>query len=374
MKLALFMMPMHLLNRNPVEALDEDIEAFELADQLGFEEGWMGEHYSCTVEQVSSPLIFLSHVAARTKQIRLGTGVVSLPLYHPAQLASHVSLLDHLLKGRLILGVGTGGLGSDFEVFDLVEADRTAMMLDSLDIMKQIWSSGPPYDIKGKYWNVKLTDKIWPDLGVGELPKPLQLPHPELAVSVSSPNSNSIRVAAQRDMSPISANFVASWIVKTHWETYADECAKLGKTPDGARWRVARSIFVAPTDEEAAAYVQTPGGAYDWYYDYMFQVYERQGAAALLAPFVDTPVEQITPASVRDNFVIFGSPETVARKILALREEIGPFETLMMTAHDWTDKAKSRLSMELLANEVMPMVNAALDDAKAGDLKMAVGA
>lgn len=374
LKLSLFMMPMHAMNRDYPVTLDEDIEAFKLADELGFEEAWIGEHYSSEIEQISSPLVFLAFMASQTKKIRLGTGVVSLPIYHPAQLAAHVALLDHLTRGRLILGIGTGGLGSDFELYGLENADRTAMMLDSLDLMQKIWASDPPYDIKGKYWNVSIQKMIWPDLGVGSLPKTFQKPHPKLAISVSSPNSNSIRVAAQRDLMPISANFVASWVVKTHWETYCDEMAKLGRTPDGADWRVARSILVAPTDEEAAAIVAKPGGAFDWYYDYMFQVYARMGAAALLAPFPDTPPESITHEMVRDNFVLYGSPETVAGKILALRQEVGPFETLLMTSHDWADKAVMRRSMVLLAEEVMPRVNAALaaGPAVSGRLKQAV--
>src|SRR4051794_40552324 len=148
-------MPMHALNRDYPVTLDEDIEAFKLADELGFEEAWIGEHYSSEIEQISSPLIFLAHMAAQTKTIKLGTGVVSLPIYHPAQLSAHVALLDHLTKGRLILGIGTGGLGSDFELFGLEGADRNAMMLDSLDLMQGIWASDPPYDLKGKFWNVR---------------------------------------------------------------------------------------------------------------------------------------------------------------------------------------------------------------------------
>lgn len=360
MKLSFFMMPLHSLGRDYHTTLMEDVESVVLADKLGFEEVWIGEHYTCTIEQVSSPLLFLSHIASKTKNIKLGTGVIPLPLYHPVMLASHIALLDHLTEGRLILGVGTGALGSDFEAFGIPNANRPEMMMDSLDIMLKIWASNPPYDIKGKYWNVTLKDKVWLDLGVGEMPKPYQLPHPPLALSVSSPNSSSIRVAAQRNMMPISANFVASWVVKTHWETYADEMKKLAKTPDGRMWRVARSIFVAETDAAAEAYVKTPGGAYDWYYDYMFQVYKRLGAAALLAPQPDTPEADITHQLVRDSFVIHGSPETVARKILALREEVGPFERLLMTAHDGKDKAIMHKSMELLAKKVMPMVNAAL--------------
>lgn len=360
MKLSYFMMPMHNLNRDYHTTLQEDIEAVKLADELGFEEFFMGEHYTCEIEQVSSPMMFLAYIAKQTKTIRLGTGVLPLPLYHPVMAASHIALLDHLTEGRLILGVGTGALGSDFEAFGMSEANRPEMMMDSLDIILKIWSSNAPYDIKGKYWDVQLKDNVWPDLGVGALPKTFQQPHPPLALSVSSPNSNSIRIAAQRDMMPISANFVASWVVKTHWDTYIDELKKLRKTPDGSKWRVARSIFVADTDEAAESFVKTPGGAYDWYYDYMFRVYERLGAPGLLAPHPDTPVETITHEMVRDNFVIYGSAKTVARKILELREEVGPFGTLMLTAHDWSDKPAMRKSMELLAKAVMPMVNSVL--------------
>lgn len=365
MQLSFFMMPLHSVHRDYATTLDEDIEAFKLADELGFAEGWIGEHYSAYIEQISSPMIFLAHMAPQTKRIKLGTGVLPLPLYHPVMAASHIALLDHLTRGRLILGIGTGGLGSDFEVFGMETADRTAMMLDSIDIIKKIWASEPPYDISGKFWDVKLSKMYWPDLGVGILPKPLTKPYPAIAVSVSSPNSGSMRVAARNDFMPISANFVASWVVKTHWDTYCDEMAKLGKVPDGNKWRVARSIHVAETDEAAERYVKKNGGAYDWYYDYMFKVYDRMGSGALLAPFRDTDPATINHEMVRDNFVIYGSPETVARKILELRDEVGPFGTLMMTAHEWEDKAVMRRSMELLANRVMPMVNAALGDVQA---------
>lgn len=360
MKLSFFMMPMHGRGRDYHTTLREDIEAFKLADELGFAEGWIGEHYSCDIEQVSSSMMFLANLASQTKQIKICTGVLPLPLYHPVMAAAHIALLDHLTEGRLILGVGTGALGSDFEAFDMVGVDRQDMMLDSLNTILDIWSSNPPYDIKGKYWNVKVKDTYWPDLCVGPLPKPYQLPHPPLATSISSPYSKSMRIAAQRDLMPVSANFVASWVVATHWETYLDEMAKLGKKANGDDWRVARSIFVADTDEEAEAFVKIPGGAYDWYYDYMFRVYERMGAAALLAPTRDTPPESITHQMVRDSFVIHGSPKTVAAKILALREEVGPFGTLLMTSHDWADKPPMRRSMELLARKVMPIVNDAL--------------
>ncbi|MAY60585.1 MAG: LLM class flavin-dependent oxidoreductase [Rhizobiales bacterium] len=357
MKLSFFMMPLHTPGRDYHTTLLEDIEAFKLADELGFEEGWIGEHYSCDIEQVSSTMMFLAHMAGQTKRMKLATGVLPLPLYHPVMSAAHIALLDHLCEGRLILGVGTGALGSDFEAFGMPDADRPSMMLDNLDIMKKIWTSDPPYDIAGKHWSVKLKDAHWPDLCVGPMPKPMQRPFPPLAMSISSPYSKSMRVAAQQGAMPVSANFVAGWVVATHWETYVDEMEKLGRTPNGDDWRVARSIFVADTDAEADTHVKEPGGAYDWYFDYMFQVYERMDAAKLLAPERDTPVEEITPASVRDSFTISGSVDTVVEKLLAFRKQVGPFGTLMMTAHDGANKAATHKSMRLLAEKVMPAVN-----------------
>ena len=121
-----------------------------------------------TSSRISSPLIFLAHIANLTRTMKLGTGVVSLPIYHPAQLAAHIALLDHLTKGRLILGIGTGGLGSDFELFGLEDLDHCqAMMLDSISLMQRIWASDPPYDLPGKFWNIGLSKTVWPDLGWG---------------------------------------------------------------------------------------------------------------------------------------------------------------------------------------------------------------
>lgn len=360
MKLGYFMMPLHHIDSDYHQTLQEDLEAVVLADQLGYTEAWIGEHYSSAVEQITSPLMFHANLIARTKQIKFATGVMCLPQYHPAVSAGQAAMFDHLSNGRFIMGVGPGGLLSDFELFGVLDKDRKAMMIEALDMMLALWSTKPPYKMQGKYWNIDMQKWTHHDIKLGYVPQPLQQPHPPIAISAMSPNSDSLTFAGQRGYIPVTANFIASWAAATHWPTYSAAAKAAGRTPDPANWRVARSVYVADSDAEAEAFVKTPGGAYDYYYDYLFQIFDR---SHYKGPFVanagDDP-DQLTPTAVRDSCVIFGSAETVARKLLALRDQIGDFGTLLYAAHDWVDQSAMKKSMHLMAEEVMPRVNHAL--------------
>ncbi len=358
MKLALFMMPIHDPKRDYHTTLMEDVEAIVLADKLGFEEAWVGEHYTSSAEQVTNPMMFLSACITRAPRIKFATGVICLPQYNPITVAGQAAMFDHLCKGRFIMGVGPGGLPSDFEVFGTLEADRMAMMAESIDIIHKIWAGGPPYKIEGKYWKVESEKWIYEDIGMGYMAKPFQKPYPTVAVSAMSPFSSSMKLAAQRNWEPVSANFIGNWSVKSHWDVYADEAKKNGRIADPERWRVARNIYVADTDKEAEAYVRRKGESYDFYFEYLYKIFAR---ADMKGPFVvhkgDDPTK-LTYEAMRDDYTIYGSPQTVARKILEFREQVGHFGTLMLTAQDWTNKSKIRKSMTLLAKEVMPLVNA----------------
>ena len=361
MKLGYFMMPLHHIDRDYHQTLQEDVEAVIHADALGFSEAWVGEHYSSAVEQITSPLMFHANLISRTKQIKLATGVMCLPQYHPAVQAGQAAMFDHLSEGRFIMGVGPGGLLSDFELFGVLDQDRMAMMEEALDMILALWANDPPYKLSGKYWNIDMKEWTHHDIKLGYVPKPLQQPHPPIAISAMSPHSGSLRFAGRRGYIPVTANFIATWSAATHWPAYCAGAEEGGQTPDPANWRVARSIYVADSDAEAEAFVKTPGGAYDYYYEYLFHIFDRSN---FKAPFVaqagDDP-DALTHQAVRDACVIHGSPETVAEKVLALREEIGDFGTLVYAAHDWVDKARMKNSMRLMAEEVMPRINRAID-------------
>ena len=176
MKLGLFMMPIHNHVKDYHQSLMEDIDAIVHADRLGFAEAWVGEHHCSKSEQITSPLLFLSHLLPQTEQIVCGTGVICLPQYHPAVTAGHIALFDHLAKGRYIAGIGPGGLAPDFELFGLMEADRNAMMVEAIDIMIDIWTSDPPYEFNGEHWQFGLKDWIDEERGSATWPSPIRSP------------------------------------------------------------------------------------------------------------------------------------------------------------------------------------------------------
>lgn len=360
MRLGYFMMPLHHADSDYHHTLQEDIEAVVLADELGYTEAWCGEHYSAAVEQITSPMLFHANLIARTQQIKFATGVICLPQYHPAVVAGQAAMFDHLSNGRFIMGVGPGGLSSDFELFGVLDQDRMAMMEEALDMILALWTTPPPYKIPGKYWNIDMATWTHHDIKLGYVPQPLQQPHPPIAISAMSPHSGSLVFAGKRGYIPVTANFIATWSAKTHWPTYAAAATAAGRIPDPAHWRVARSVYVADTDAAAEAFVKTQDSAYDYYYEYLFKIFDRSNYKA---PFVankgDDPAA-LTPGAVRDACVIHGSVATVTRKILELRDQIGDFGTLLYAAHDWQDQAAMKNSMRLMAAEVMPRVNHAL--------------
>lgn len=135
MKFGVFMMPFHREVENPTLALDWDLELIEWLDTLGYDEAYIGEHHSDRWETISSPEVSIIAAAGRTRNIRLGTGVISLPYHHPYMVASRMVLLDHLTKGRVILGVGPGALTSDAVMSGIEPARQRAMMDQSLNII-----------------------------------------------------------------------------------------------------------------------------------------------------------------------------------------------------------------------------------------------
>ena len=128
MRLGLFMMPVHPPGRLFADTLAEDEEKSIYADRLGFDELWLGEHFSATTEPIPSPLMFMAGLIAQTKNLTFGTAVICLPNHHPVKVAAEVAQFDHMSRGRFMLGIGVGGLFSDFELFDNGEpqlADRS---------------------------------------------------------------------------------------------------------------------------------------------------------------------------------------------------------------------------------------------------------
>jgi alkanesulfonate monooxygenase SsuD/methylene tetrahydromethanopterin reductase-like flavin-dependent oxidoreductase (luciferase family) len=359
MKLGFFTMPIHPLGKDWRQSLREDREAFILADELGFTEGYVGEHATDQAENITSCAMFIATLAEATTRIRLGTGTVNMPNSHPAAVAAQLAMLDHLLDGRLIFGISPGGLLSDAEVFGNLDANRNEMFLEAINQVLAIWTGEPPYKLEGKYWNVSTERTFVPEIGQGFLPKPLQRPHPPIVVTAVAPFSKGVTEAAVRGWDPISANFLMPQWVKSHWPKYVEGCERGGRPADPANWRVAKSVFVADDDKTAKAYATDPDGPYHYYYRSLFTKLKKNGRIELFKTHRDMPDDEVTLDMVCDKLIIHGSPAKVTDEILAFQDQVGEFGTLLYAGKDWRDRALARRSMVLMAEKVIPAVTAA---------------
>ncbi len=354
MKLGFFTMPMHPIGKDWQQTLREDREAFILADELGFAEGYCGEHNTDPEENITSSAMFIASLASATRNIRLGTGTTNMPNHHPAATASHLAMLDHLLGGRFILGISPGALPSDAEIFGNMDLPRPAMFLESINQVLQLWTTDPPYNIKGQFWNLTTERTHLPETGMGTIPKPLQRPHPPIVVTAVAPFSAGITEAAARGWEPISANFLLPLWVKTHWGKYVEGCARVGRPADPANWRVAKTVFVAKDDATAAAYALGSDGPYYYYYRSLYTKLKRRGALGVFKSDPKAPDDSVTLEQVIAKLVIHGSPERVVDQLHALKQETGEFGTLLYAGVDWQDRTLARESMVLMAEKVVP--------------------
>ena len=360
MKLGFFTMPIHPLTKDWRQSLREDREAFLLADELGFSEAYVGEHVTDRAENITSCIAFIAWIAAATKTIRLGTGTVNMPNAHPAAVAASIAMLDHMLDGRLIFGISPGGLLSDAELFGNLDADRNAMFVESINQVLAIWSGEPPYDIEGKYWTVSTRRTMMTEIGQGFIARPLQRPHPPIVVTAVAPFSKGVTEAASRGWDPISANFLMPAWVKSHWPRYVEGCLRAGRPADPANWRVAKSIFVADDAATAKAYATDPDGPYVGYYRSLYTKLKKNGRLELFKTHREQPDDEVTLQSICDRLIIYGTPSSVADKLLAFEAEVGRFGTLLYAGKDWTDRDLGRRSMILMAEKVLPLVEAGL--------------
>jgi alkanesulfonate monooxygenase SsuD/methylene tetrahydromethanopterin reductase-like flavin-dependent oxidoreductase (luciferase family) len=367
MRLGLFMMPLHDPERDYQSVLKDDREAILHAEALGYDEAWVGEHYACKTEPIPDPLQFMATLIPVTKRIKFGTAVINMPQHHPAQVAGNVAQFDHLAEGRFIMGVGPGGLGSDFELFQTFDKDRSAMMAEAVDMVHRIWASDPPYRIHGKFWNIVVDEQVQAKLGIGPMLKPYQKPHPELAMSVMSPNSGTARFAGSKGWGMISANFTPAAHVKTHWSAYAEGAAKAGLRPDRTRWRVARSIVIADSDAQAKDYLANEKCSPAWYYSYLRDNLGTYNLLNIFKPDPSMPDSALTWQKCLEMMLISGSPKRVLDQLVALVDDLGYFGTLLLTQKDWDDKSLHKRSMQLLAEEVMPKLSAYAEGRQAAE-------
>jgi limonene 1,2-monooxygenase len=339
-----FYAPFHPVGQSPTLALEYDLERVEALDRLGYDEAWFGEHHSGGYELIGCPEIFIAAAAQRTKHIKLGTGVVSLPYHHPWLLADRIVLLDHLTRGRLIFGCGPGALPTDAHIMGIDPVDQRRMMEEALEAILALFTSEEPI--------TRETD--WFTIRDGQLQmRPYTYPHPEVAVAAMVTPSGP-RLAGQHDVALLSLSMSLAEgfaAIGQAWGVVQEQAAKAGQPePDRTSWRILGNLHIAETREQAVK--DCTYGLKD------FSNYFGGGAGFVpLANKVEGEPDTEEAFVERYNEaggVVIGTPDDAIEYIEGLIEQSGGFGTFLMLGHDWASPERTINSYRLFAEKVIP--------------------
>ncbi len=345
LKFGAFMAPFHRVGENPTLALDRDLELIQWLDVLGFDEVYIGEHHSAGWETIASPELFIATAAERTRHIRLGTGVISLPYHHPLMVANRMVQLDHLTKGRVILGVGPGALASDALMLGIEPARQREMMDESLGVIMRLFKETEPITYVSDWF--EMHDAV---LHL----RPYQRPHLPVAVaSVQSPAG--VVTAGKHGAGVLSLSIPRDTVRKTSlnelWAICEETAAEHGQTVRREDWSLVVGVHLAETRKEAFEDIRI-GSA---------RVVSEYFSETLGNPAPDVPFEKIVDFMSESKQWIVGTPDDCIAAIEELQEMSGGFGRLMIRVEDWTTREKNDRSYEMVARYVMPHFNGSLD-------------
>ncbi len=329
-----FIAPFHPLRENPTQALERDLDLVVHLDKLGYDEAWIGEHHSAGYELIASPELFIAFAAERTKRIRLGTGVSSLPYHHPLMLADRINQLDHMTRGRVMFGVGPGALPSDAFMMGIPVAKQRDRMDEALDVLVPL--------LRGETVTRK-TD--WFELAEAKLQMtPYTRPSVEIAVA-SQVSPTGAQAAGRNGVGILSIGATQTGgfnALASNWAIAEEVAKESGRIMNRDGWRLVGPMHVAATREEARAQVRF--GIEDWLY------YFREVAALPLAPTEGDPID----ALVNNGMAVVGTPEDAIAQIERLRQQSGGFGAFLTLDTNWAEWDAKKKSYELIARYVMP--------------------
>ena len=339
MKFGIFMAPFHWLGDNPTLGLERDLETIQWLDRLGFDEAWIGEHHSAGWETIASPEIFIGVAAERTKHIKLGTGVASLPYHHPLMVANRMVLLDHLTRGRVMLGVGPGALVSDAYQLGIDPPTQRPRMDESIGIIKRLLTESNPITYKSDWFTL--------NEALLHL-RPYTQPHFPIAVAAAQSPSGMV-AAGKHGLGVLSVSVVRGGSISSNlsdfWNIAEETAESYGQTVDRKEWRIVLHVHLAESRKEAMEQVRERSAAYQ--YDYFHQT--------MGMPFeYDGPREKIADYMVANGAWCVGTPDDLIAKIKELDEQSGGFGGFMIQATEWGTREQVMHSYELIARYVMP--------------------
>ncbi len=339
MKFGIFMAPFHAPGHNPTVSLEYDLQLIEHLDMLGFDEAWIGEHHSAGSEIIASPEIFIMAAANRTRNIKLGTGVVSLPYHNPLWVAERMVLLDHLTRGRVMLGVGPGALPTDAAMLGLVPTQMRPLLEDYMEVLVHLLTSEEPIS----YESDRLTLK---DARLHL--RPYSDPLFDMAVAaVASPSGPRLAGRYGAGLLSLGATVAIGMdVLAHHWTVQEEMAAKYGQVADRNKWRLVGLMHLAETEEQARQDVKY--GMEQW-----FRYFQHVAAFPQMAVEGNNLDEMID--FVNGGLGVVGTPKMMVEQIHKLIEQSnGGFGAYMTLAHNWANPHATNKSFELFAREVMP--------------------
>jgi alkanesulfonate monooxygenase SsuD/methylene tetrahydromethanopterin reductase-like flavin-dependent oxidoreductase (luciferase family) len=361
MQCGIFMTPYNPPSRTPRQVFDWAVDIARIADEAGFVDYMIGEHYTLGWENIPMPEAVIAACAQTTRNIRFAPMAHLLPYHDPATLAVRVGWLSQVMEGRYFLGVAPGGHHTDaiLHGFDGI-GPLPPRQLEALRLMERVWKR-EPFQEKGQWFQAGFPGpdtmpEYWVDIANNNPFGGRE--NLEIAVTALSMNSKSMEFAGARNYSPISF-FGGTPQMKAHWDTWARSMEVAGHVPQRKRFRVCRDVFIADTDAEAKRLFLKSGMMRTWT-EYLKEIYVKFG---LFNGIIEDSGVDITPNDIDEDFlaehvVLCGSPETVIEKLETLAHKCGGWGQIVANQHDSLDDPKPwEESLRRLATEVCPKVS-----------------
>ena len=328
--------------------LKNSLDQIELADKLGFDYAWEVEHHFLEeYSHSSAPEVFLAAASQRTKNIRLGHGIVQMTTNHPARVAEKIATLDLVSDGRVELGLGEGSSVTELHPFNLRFRDKRDIWEDAVRCtLPMFWNHGWEYE--GEFFK-------FPHRAV--VPKPLQKPHPPLWVACSQ--LDTIKYAAHRGMGSLCFKFVnleaANAWVHAYYNTFIHDQEKLCEYQTNPNIAVVAGFMCAETDEKA--WEMADGWTF---FQFALQLYNKEGP---FEPGTNNfwhryqEWKQTPAGQKRSGSELIGSPDTIRERLREL-ERANVDQVILLNQAGKNTHEDICSSLELFAREVMPEFHA----------------
>ncbi|HEY0518429.1 MAG TPA: LLM class flavin-dependent oxidoreductase [Ilumatobacteraceae bacterium] len=337
MKFGLFHTVQWPASRQQTDVYREAMDEIVLADELGFHAAWLTEHHFSRHGIISDTMAVLAYLAARTKQIRLGTAVTVLPFHNPVRLAETIATIDVLSGGRVDLGIGRGYQWSEFNGFNIDMDERATRFDEVLDVMMKSWASTEAFEFEGPHWKYGLVDPQ---------PKPVQRPHPPIWVATES--DDGLRRCAREGWGVMLPQGRPLHVVEKAVKAYHDALDHEGVPFNPEMLVLARALHISDSDDSAWA---VAGPEYSAFIE----------GAIVAAAGPKGPTSRAHNPFATEKFadsVVFGSPETCIKQTERLRD-LGVEYVIWFTRFGELAHADTIRTLERFASEVAPALDVA---------------